>query len=84
MYMQNIEDITYNRYSKDLAEKVKDQVLGIQNLEIQDLLRNVDPEFDISALASGPDVNASSDVITRYITDNATNKFLEIFNSSTL
>lgn len=82
--MQNIEDITYKRYSKELAEKVKDQVLGIQNLEIQDLLRNVDPEFDISGLSSGPDVNASSDILTRYITDNATNKFLEIFNSSTL
>lgn len=52
MYMQNIEDITYKRYGKDLAEKVKNQVLGIQNLEIQDLLRNVDPEFDISSLAS--------------------------------
>ncbi len=52
MYMQNIEDITYKRYGKDLAEKVKNQVLGIQNLEIQDLLRNIDPEFDISSLAS--------------------------------
>jgi len=27
MYLQNIEDITYNRYSKELAEKIKDQVL---------------------------------------------------------
>ena len=84
MYLQNIEDITYHRYSKELAEKVKDQILGIQNLEIQDLLINVDPEFDISALSNGPNVESSSDVLTRYITDNATNKFLEIFNSSTL
>jgi uncharacterized repeat protein (TIGR01451 family) len=84
MYMQNIEDITYNRYSKDLARKVSDQVLGIQNAELQDLLIAVDPEFDISGIESGPDVNASSDILTRYITDNSTKKFLEIFNGSTL
>jgi hypothetical protein len=29
-------------------------------------------------------VNASSDILTRYITDNSTRKFLEIFNGSTL
>lgn len=84
MYLQNIEDITYNRYSKELAKKVSDQVLGIQNAELQDLLIAVDPEFDISGVASGPDVNASSDILTRYITDNSTKKFLEIFNGSTL
>jgi len=83
-YQENIEDITYNRYSKELAEKIKDQVLGIQNQNISDLIANVDPDFDISWLSSGPDVNASSDVLTRYITDNSTNRFLEIFNSSTL
>ena len=48
MYLQNIEDITYNRYSKELAKKVSDQVLGIQNADLQDLLIAVDPEFDIS------------------------------------
>jgi len=83
-YLENIEDITYNRYSKELAEKIKDQVLGIQNQNIADLIANVDPDFDISSFSSWPDVEASSDVLTRYITDNSTNKFLEIFNSSTL
>ncbi|NDK10028.1 VCBS repeat-containing protein [Candidatus Gracilibacteria bacterium] len=83
-YLQNIEDITYNRYSKDLAGKVKDQVLGVQNLEIADLLKNVDPSFDISGLSNGPDTTGAPDVSTRYITDNATKKFLEIFNGSTL
>jgi len=84
MYLQNIEDITYNRYSKELAEKVKDQVLGVQNADIQDLLIEVDPDFDMSGFWDGPDSSSSSDVLTRYITDNATKKFLEIFNGSTL
>ena len=84
MYLQNMEDITYNRYSKDLAEKVKDQVLGIQNADITDLLTQIDPEFDLSALSRGPDISGSSDIISRYVTDNATKKFLQIFNGTTL
>jgi uncharacterized repeat protein (TIGR01451 family) len=84
MYLQNVEDITYNRYSKELAKKVSDQVLGRQNAELQDLLTAVDPEFGTSGIESGPDVNSSSDVLTRYITDNSTKKFLEIFNGSAL
>jgi len=84
MYLQNIEDITYNRYSRELAEKVKQQVLGMQNYDIADLLTKIDPEFDVSLISSGMDIEGASDVMTRYITDNATKKFLEIFNSSTL
>lgn len=84
LYLQNIEDITYNRYSKDLAKKVSDQVLGIQNADIQDLLLKVDPDFDLSGLSWWIDAESSSDILTRYITDNSTKKFLEIFNGSTL
>jgi len=83
-YLENIEDITYNRYSKELAERIKDDVLWVQNKTIADLLINVDPDFDISGLSTGPDANASSDILTRYITDNTSKKFLEIFNGSTL
>ena len=84
MYLQNVEDITYNRYSKELAEKVKSQVLDGQNTELQSLINAVDPSFNISAYSDSPDQEVSSDVLTRYITDNATNKYLEIFNGSTL
>ena len=84
MYLQNIEDITYNRYSKELAEKIKDQVLWVQNYEISELVTKVDPSFDISGLSDGPDTEMSSDIATRYITDNSTKRFLEIFNSSSL
>ena len=84
MYLQNMEDITYNRYSKELAEKVKQQVLGMQNHDIGDLLAQIDPDFDISGISNGPDIAGSSDIMTRYITDNATKKFLEVLNASTL
>ena len=47
-----MEDITYNRYSKELAEKVKQQVLGMQNHDIGDLLAQIDPDFDISGISS--------------------------------
>ena len=45
----------------------------------------MDPSLDPSSFGdTGPDENSSSDILTRYITDNATKKFLEIFNGSTL
>jgi len=83
-YLENIEDITYNRYSKELAEKVSQKIMWVQNADISDLLAKVDPDFDISGAQSIPDANSSSDVLTRYITDNSTKKLLEIFNGSTL
>lgn len=85
MYLQNIEDLTYNRYSKELAKKVSEQILSGQNEEIVSLLQKIDSKFDMTSFNNaGPDPDASSDVMTRYITNNATKKFLEIFNGSTL
>jgi len=83
-YLQNIEDISYNRYSKELAQRVSQRILWVQNADISDLLREVDPDFDISWIDNIPDADSSSDVLTRYITDNATKKLLEVFNGSTL
>jgi len=83
-YLENIEDITYNRYSKELAERVSQKILWVQNADIADLLAEVDPDFDISWVQNTPDVNSSSDILTRYITDNSTKKLLEVFNGSTL
>lgn len=83
-YLENIEDIAYNRFSAELAERVTDDVLWSQNDTIADLISNVDPSFDISWLSSWPDASSSSDILTRYITNNTTNSFLEIFNSSAL
>ncbi len=83
-YLENIEDITYNRYSKELAEKVSEKILWVQNADIADLLAEVDPDFDISGIQNSPNAQSSSDILTRYITDNSTKKLLEVFNGSTL
>jgi hypothetical protein len=83
-YLQNLEDISYNRFSKELAEKISKQVLWGQTSEIQDLIKKLDPNFDVTKLTSWPDVSKTSDVSTRYIVQNATNKFLWIFNDSAL
>lgn len=83
-FVENKEDIVYKRYSKELAEKVKNQILWVQNQDIKDLILKVDPNFDISKLSSGPDIEKSSDILSRYVTDNSTKRFLQIFNESTL
>jgi len=83
-YLENIEDITYNRYSKELAEKVSGKILWVQNADIADLLAEVDPNFDISWIQNSPNTASSSDVLTRYITNNSTKKLLEVFNGTAL
>jgi len=83
-YLQNQEDIVYNRYTRELADTVKNQVLGTQNENIVDLIEKAIPWFPTDGFSSGPDIEQTPDIQTRFITDNATNKFLEIFNEWTL
>ena len=44
-YIDNKEDIVYKRYSKPLAEKIKNNVLNDSNTKINDLISEVDPSF---------------------------------------
>ncbi len=91
-YLENKEDLNYSRYSKELAQKIQDRVLGAQRDKITDLIDNLDPAIsDLSALSSGaldnlewPDIWQTSAISTRFITKNVTKKFLETLNSSTL
>jgi len=85
MYLDNIEDLNYNRYTRELAERVSEKVLWIQNDEIIDLVLNVDPEFDIIRFQNNSsDISNAPEITTKYITDNVVNNFLEIFNGVTL
>lgn len=85
MYVDNIEDLSYNRYTRELAERVSETVLWIQNNELIDLVLNVDPEFDIIRFQNnGSDISNAPEITTKYITDNVVNNFLEIFNGATL
>jgi len=69
-----------------LAQKIQNQVLGIQNEDLRGLIEKAIPGFiQTSGLSSsGPDIQNTPDIQTRYITQNATNKFLDILNSGTL
>ena len=85
MYLDNIEDLTYNRYTRELAERVSERVLWIQNNELIDLVLNVDPEFDVSRFQNKAwDISWAPEITTRYITDNVVKSFVEIFNGATL
>lgn len=85
MYLDNIEDLSYNRYTRELAERVSETVLWIQNNELIDLVLNVDPEFDIIRFQNNSsDISNAPEITTKYITDNVVNNFLEIFNGATL
>lgn len=83
-YTQNVEDITYNRFTRELADKVKDQVLWVQNENLRDLVEKAIPGFDIGQAGDGPDVTNTPDIQTRFLINESTNKFLDIFNEGTL
>lgn len=83
-YTQNIEDISYNRFTRELADKVKDQVLWVQNENLRDLVEKAIPGFDIGQAGDGPDVTNTPDIQTRFLINESTNKFLDIFNEGTL
>ncbi len=83
-YLWNKEDLVYSRYSKELAEKLKKLILTESNTEISSLIKNINSNFDPKTLWSWPDLAQSSDIATRYITDNVVKSFLEVLNSSTI
>ncbi len=81
-YMKNIEDISYNRYSKELADKIKDEVLDSQNSQLENIVWAIDSDElkDAFASSSSPDTTNTSDIMTKEIVDGTTNTFIEIFN----
>jgi len=81
-YLDNKEDLVYGRYSKDLAERIKNSVLWAEKNEIKDLVSDLDSSIPFDKLSSWPDVSTTSDISTRYVTNNSTKKFLEVVNSS--
>ena len=83
-YLENREDLSYNRYSKELATAIKDQVLSGSSEDMRDLIADLDPNFPLEDIWDGPDVSNAPDIQTRHVTDASTKKFLEIFNSSAL
>jgi len=85
-YLDNREDLTYNRFSKELANKIKNEVLWAQNSELQELASKIDDAELQKAFAntSAPDLTLSSDIATKSISQKTVKNFVEIFNAGSI
>ncbi len=84
-YLQNKEDIVYKRYTKELAEKLKSQILWESNSQIWDLAKRVDPDFDENILNNADNSFENiPDVQSRYIINNSVKNFVEVFSKWTI
>ncbi len=83
-YLDNIEDLTYNRFSSALAEKLKKNYFGAQSDYIWDISTVFWKNADLSSFLGWPTTTNIPDIQTRYIIQNTTKKFLQIFNESSL
>lgn len=79
-YLDNREDLVYNRFSKDLAKKLKDKVLWKNNEDLSSLIKNVDPNFDLSKYSWNLSAENITDIQSRYIIQNSIKKFVQAFN----
>ncbi|PID87581.1 hypothetical protein CSB07_00690 [Candidatus Gracilibacteria bacterium] len=84
-YLENKEDLNNSRYTKELAEKLKNQVLGKPNEEIYDLAKKLNPSLDLSSIESGANyLEDTPDIQSRYIINNAVKKFIEVFSKGSI
>ena len=83
-YIENKEDIVYNRFNKVLANKLKDEVLGQQTNDIWKLIEKVDPNIDLSAISSWMDLSNIPDIQTRRVVQQSIKNFIEAFSKWTI
>ncbi|MDD2907859.1 MAG: VCBS repeat-containing protein [Candidatus Gracilibacteria bacterium] len=84
-YLENKEDINYNRFTKDLANKLKQEILGNSNNSISELAKKVNPNLDPSLLSSvDTSLDNIPDIQSRYIINSSIKKFLEIFSPGSI
>lgn len=83
-YLDNIEDITYNRFSSELAEKLKEVYFWEQQKYIGDVSSIIGTWSQISASLLWPTTKNIPDIQNRHVIQNTSKRFLQIFNESTL
>lgn len=83
-YLENIEDINYNRFSKELASKLSQTYVDTQSSYIWDYTSLFWTWLNLSNFNNKLSTNNVPDIQTRYIVNNSVKRFLQIFNSSTL
>lgn len=84
-YLENKEDLVYNRFTKDLANKLKQELLSNNAESISSLAKKVDSNIDTSLLNSvDTTLNNIPDIQSRYIINNSVKKFIEIFSPGSI
>lgn len=83
-YLTHKEDLMYNRFSKELTEKLKDHYFQWQSDYIWDLGSIFWENVDLNHLFQWPTTLNIPDIQLRHIIENTTRNFLQIFNGSTL
>lgn len=84
-YLENKEDIVYNRYTKELANKLKEELLWNSTNMLMDLAKKVNPNIEDSLVKSvDTSLNNVPDIQSRYIINNSIKKFLEIFSKGSI
>lgn len=83
-YLDNKEDIVYNRFGKVLADKIKGAVMWDQENTVQELAWKVDPSFDISSFTSAMDLSTIPDIQTRSVVENVSKKLIQMFSDWTI
>ncbi len=80
-YLENKEDISYKRFTKELAQKLKSEILWNTNSQISDLAKKVDPSLSDDFLEWVDDsLDNVPDIQSRYIINNSVKSFVEIFS----
>ncbi|PID86452.1 hypothetical protein CSB08_00530 [Candidatus Gracilibacteria bacterium] len=82
-YLENKEDLAYNRFSNEFANKLKNGVTNNSSKEIGDMIKDINPNF-ISSTGGGINLTNSPDIQSRHVIKKYAKKMLEIFNPSTL
>lgn len=86
-FLDNIEDLNYNRYSKDLVEKLSKTQTDNQTDINWDVETVFWTGFDIWQFSSWSSLTSTTwvpDIQTRYIVNNSIKRLVEIFNSSAI
>ncbi|MDD5769409.1 MAG: hypothetical protein PHE25_00425 [Candidatus Gracilibacteria bacterium] len=83
-YLQNIEDLIYNRFSKELAEKLKQNYFGSNQSLISQISGLLGDGVKIDSSLLGPTTQNIPDIQTKDIIKNTTKNFIQIFNSASL
>ncbi|MDP2089997.1 MAG: FG-GAP-like repeat-containing protein [Candidatus Gracilibacteria bacterium] len=83
-YLENKEDILYSRFNKKLSDAVINKSSSSSNETIAKLLEKVDPNYGKEYIGEKPDTSRVPDIHNRYLINNVTKKFLEIFAKGTI